>query len=212
MNQLKSYRKRNSVNEQFIPRKFTKEKRLTSKMSNKTTEFVKTGYIRTFKNRKFCFDDLDNNVYDIEDIAHSLSMQCRWTGHTKVFYSIAEHSSLMFDALPDEYKLEGLLHDASEAWLTDLSRPVKAYVPEYRKLQHRVEAAVAKAFNVPFPMSEPVKKLDDAMLKTEWEQLFDRTDIYIGLDLKPAEGVFIQGWNWMKAEDEFLKRYYSIAG
>jgi hypothetical protein len=87
-------------------------------------------YIVTYTGRRFHFLDPKIDEISIEDIAHALSNVCRFTGHTKRFYSVAEHSCLV-SALCDN-RLEGLLHDASEAYMSDLSSPLKMLVPDYK--------------------------------------------------------------------------------
>ena len=71
-------------------------------------------YIETVSGRKFYFLNPNPEDIDIEDIAHALSMQCRFTGHTKWFYSVAEHAIWVSYLVPVHLALEGLLHDASE--------------------------------------------------------------------------------------------------
>lgn len=175
----------------------------------KDHDIVKTGYIRTYKNHQFYFDDIENNVIDIEDIAHSLSNQGRWTGHTNVFYSLAEHSVLTSRLVSPEYAFEALMHDASEAYVVDLSRPLKAFVPDYRKIQHRVEKYIAEYFGLPYPLSEPVRIADDRLLQTEWETLFDKTEIWLGIKAEPFDLKF-HCWNPEQAERAFLEAYESL--
>src|SRR5574342_1090607 len=83
------------------------------------------GSIITYTGRLFW--PLSPRLEDINilDICHALSNQTRFTGHTREFYSVAQHSCLVSDLLPEKFKLDGLLHDASEAYLMDLARPVK---------------------------------------------------------------------------------------
>src|SRR3954471_11712639 len=88
---------------------------------------------------------------DIRAIAHSLSQQCRWTGHTSRFYSVAEHCVLTSRI---ERSLECLLHDASEAYLSDLARPVKkapGLGDVYRECELALEQAIAERFNLTPP-------------------------------------------------------------
>lgn len=101
----------------------------------------------------------------IEDIAWSLAHQCRYNGHTKLFYSVATHSILVSFFLPQALKLEGLLHDASEAYLTDLPSPVKQQMPEYRKIEARMEDAIEAQFRL--VKDEKVKQADDLVFQCE---------------------------------------------
>lgn len=121
-------------------------------------------WIQTYKGKRFRLDD---PKFDIEEIAHALSLQCRFTGHIKDFYSVAEHSvmvaglSLFFKGDP----LEGLLHDAHEAYFSDLASPWKAVVPDYKKIEKTLEAAMRKQFNL-------VPEITDIVKKADWVALF----------------------------------------
>jgi len=101
----------------------------------------------------------------IEDIAWSLAHQCRYNGHTKLFYSVATHCMLVAFFLPPSLKLEGLLHDASEAYLTDLPSPLKQQMPEYRKIEARVEDAIETQYRL--IKSPQVKEADDYVFQLE---------------------------------------------
>ena len=74
----------------------------------------------------------DRSVYTINTIAHALSNLCRYTGHVNRFYSVAEHSVFVSLAVPKKFALEALFHDASEAFLGDVSSPLKKLLPEYK--------------------------------------------------------------------------------
>lgn len=125
-------------------------------------------YIITYTGRKFHFQDpLD--AIDIEDIAHALSNICRFTGHIRQFYSVAEHSIHVANLC--ENPLEGLLHDASEAYMADLSSPLKVLVPDYKKLQREIEANICSKFDIKYPFSEDLKDCDTCQLKTEARNL-----------------------------------------
>ena len=105
--------------------------------------------------------------FDIEDIAWSLAMQCRYNGHTQLFYSVATHSILVARFLPQHLKLEGLLHDASEAYLCDLPSPVKRIMPEYQKVEAALEAVIAAQYHLTHPMDYLVKRADDYVFQLE---------------------------------------------
>lgn len=128
------------------------------------------------------FDPLNPDPGDIllSDIAHSLSNQCRFTGHVKEFYSVAEHSvrcaNFVLDQLdggPDAAMLL-LLHDASEAYLSDIARPVKhaaGFGDEYRKVEDGLQRAISERFDLPFPFPDIVHEVDNALLAAEAKYL-----------------------------------------
>lgn len=110
----------------------------------------------------------------IEDIAHALSMQCRYAGHVSRFYSVAEHSIRVSDLCPAKWKLWGLLHDASEAYLIDLPRPIKRYSvigTQYREAENALMLAICERFGLPWPAPEPVERADKAMVWIESRDL-----------------------------------------
>jgi hypothetical protein len=108
--------------------------------------------------------------FRIEDIAHALSMQCRYTGHTRVFYSVAEHCLLVAD-LMERYgqgnPFEGLMHDAAEAYLSDIAAPWKVLLPDYKILEKRIETPLRQHFGLPIEMSPIVKEFDWVALFVE---------------------------------------------
>lgn len=105
----------------------------------------------------------------IADIAHSLAMQCRWTGHTRRFLSIAEHSVHVSRLCPT---LSALLHDAPEAYLGDCSRPLKHAVPDLVRVEKGIWAAVALKFDLPCTLSATVHHADQTALADEIVQGF----------------------------------------
>jgi len=117
----------------------------------------------------------------VEDVAHALSLICRAGGHIRHFYSVAQHSlNCLYEAKARghrrEVQLACLLHDAGEAYLSDVIRPVKALLPDYRQLEKRVEEAVHMAFGLD-ALTEcewsDVRAVDDVMLHNEFLLLRD---------------------------------------
>lgn len=130
-------------------------------------------WIQTFTGRAYF--PLAPRVQDvvIEDIAHALAYQCRFTGHTRGFYSVAQHSVLIALVLPKELALEGLFHDASEAYLLDLARPIKYHpaLAQYRTLEERNMQVIRHAFALRGSEPDEVKAADKRMLPTERRDL-----------------------------------------
>lgn len=127
-------------------------------------------YIETYSGDRFYFLKPETQLFKIEDIAHALSMTCRFTGHCKEFYSVAEHSwhvARMLDGCPIEIQLAGLMHDASEAYLTDISSPMKSHLPDYKIMEDKLLEALFAQFGLEYPMHPAIKQADTAMLSTE---------------------------------------------
>lgn len=109
-----------------------------------------TDWIQTYTGARFYPLEPDLDLIRIADIAHSLSMQCRYTGHTARFYSVAEHSLILAKEFHTgwHYRLVALLHDATEAYLSDIPRPLK-YLPEfafYRHAEDRLQEMIFDKF------------------------------------------------------------------
>lgn len=142
-------------------------------------------WINTLSGQHFSFTDTDPATINIEDIAAALSNLCRFTGHLQDFYSVAQHSVHVSYLVPPEYALEALLHDASEAYCNDISSPLKAMLPDYQRVEHRVDQFIRDKFGLPAAMSAPVKYADLIMLATERRD-FDMDD---GTPLPILEGI-----------------------
>ncbi|MBU6429149.1 MAG: phosphohydrolase [Cyanobacteria bacterium REEB65] len=120
----------------------------------------------------------DPDSIRIEDIAHALSLQCRFSGHVRRHWSVAAHSCLVSDLCPVEHALAGLLHDATEAYLVDVPRPVKHHpgMAMYREAETALEAVVAARFGVTYPWPSVVLSIDRFVLGCEARALLHGTD------------------------------------
>jgi hypothetical protein len=134
----------------------------------------------------------------IEDIAHGLSNQCRFAGHIKRYYSVAQHSVLCMRMATKDNKLAALLHDGTEAMICDLPSPVKRRMPEYKKMEDKLMIAIAKKFNFEYPFDKEIKIIDMEMLQIEWDNLVETND-----------KDFIC-WSPAKAKRIFLKEYHKL--
>lgn len=152
----------------------------------------------------------ETNIWTIDDIALGLSNMCRYAGQVKKPYSIAQHSVYVSYVVDQNYALDGLLHDAAEAFLTDIPTPLKALLPDYQKLEERHEAEIFKRFRLEYPMHPHVKVADMRMLKTEVMQLKTPSDHWKFLESVSATPIEIEVWSAKKARKTFLRRYYEL--
>jgi hypothetical protein len=111
------------------------------------------------------------HMVDPTDIAHALSMQCRFNGHVKTFYSVAQHCLVVAELVPAQYQLEALLHDATEAYVGDLVSPLKQALPEYRQIEMRVWHAICHRFDIEPVLPPSVHDADLIALATEKRDL-----------------------------------------
>lgn len=114
----------------------------------------------------------DPEMVRIEDIAWSLSRQCRFNGNTRFFYSVADHSVYVGNLLPPEIRIYGLLHDAHEAYLGDIASPIKKLLGKerIRQIEKGIDAAIYKALELALPSEEVlglVHKADVLALRIE---------------------------------------------
>lgn len=169
-------------------------------------------FIYTFTGKRFDFVDPRPEMFCIEDIAHALSNICRYTGHGR-FYSVAEHSILVSEYLQTKgYHWEmcryGHMHDAVEAYVGDMSKPLKNLLPEYSAIEHRIESRLQKRFKLG-PMRPEIKHADLVLLATELPVVINYTDHIGGAnDPLPAPWDFdrIKFMPPAQAEQAFLRR------
>lgn len=177
-------------------------------------------WMQTFTGRQFFPLSPRAEDVDPQDIAHALSLLCRYGGHVDRFYSVAEHCVLMSRAVPAEFALEALLHDATEAYVVDVPRPLKLGLPDYRAAEARVAVAIALRFGnqrishgigpddpESYVIESPiVKEADSRILLDERAELMRATRFPWAVeDLQPL-GVKVNGWAPDIAEGLYLAR------
>jgi len=184
-------------------------------MMDKKGNDVLKAYIATASGKQFFLLEPRLEDIDIFDIAHALSMQCRWTGHCKFHYSVAQHSYYCSFIGPDNEAFDRLMHDAAEAYIGDLNRPLKHYTEAgiaYRRQEAVIQKAIAERFG--FSVVEPpsVKLADNSMLYAERDQI-------VGYKFEEAEnwerydennGVTIEEWTPLQAKANFLSRFETL--
>lgn len=136
------------------------------------------GWITTRSGRKFYPCDPKADDIDIHDICHALAHICRFGAHTKHYYSVAEHSVWVSRLVLPEHALEGLLHDAAEAYIGDMCRPIKhmPFMQAYREMESKLEEVIAARFGLKYPWPDDVKHVDNVMCAVEAIALMGAAD------------------------------------
>jgi predicted RNase H-like nuclease len=175
-------------------------------------------YILTYSKIKFYpIDPLKDDI-KIEDIAHSLSLMTRANGHFSHFYSVAQHSvncckEAQSRGYSDKVQLGSLLHDASESYISDLTRPVKQHFPEYFVIEEKLQKIIYDKFGLGDLSSEDLKKIkdiDDAMLHFEFEALMQHA-IFEEIPYGAMQHDFSQR-DFMTVEKEFISHFHRLTG
>jgi uncharacterized protein len=170
--------------------------------------------VRTFSEKWIDVERFEASNFDPRDVARSLSMQCRFNGHVRQFYSVAEHCLLVADLCHGagiEAEAWGLLHDAAEAWLGDVVRPIRKMTPSLDAIEDSILQVIARAMGLSWPIPDVVWKSDNQMLATEAVQLLrvrdDELRFYGGE--KPVN-VALRCRLPFEAETAFMTRFQSI--
>lgn len=190
--------------------------------------FIGEGCIQTFTGEPMNPLMPDRDKFNIEDIAHALSNMCRFTGHTKHFYSVAQHcvlASIFAEDVDPELARSAfpnchtgrdlakmmLMHDASEAYLIDLPRPLKD-VPEigtaYKMAEHKLMVLLADVYRFKWPMCEVGKIIDNRLLFTEKRDLL-APSVWSMPESEPFEDE-IEPWTSFTAKRHFLNRFHQL--
>lgn len=183
--------------------------------------------IQTYSGKMFNVFDPDASLIDIEDIAHALSLTCRFGGHCSSFYSVAQHSILVSDWM---YKnlhpqksaiigMIGLLHDAAEAYIGDVPRPIKRFINDFDKIEFNIIEMIYKKYGVwnfykkgnsrrlsTVKFSHNLQFADDTVLSTEKRDLM-KSEVKGWQKLPPPCSKRIRTWNPQEAEKKFINRF-----
>lgn len=124
----------------------------------------------------FYFEEPEESHFTIEDIAQALSNTCRFNGHCRQFYSVAQHCVLVSSHLPAALRWQGLMHDAAEAFIGDVTRPLKRLLPDYVAIEGRIQSAVFKKLGLPSELDLHVKIMDLRALLTEQRDVMKNWD------------------------------------
>lgn len=170
-------------------------------------------WIQTHSGKTFVVADPSEDSIDIRDIAAALSKQCRYAGHCIKPYSVAEHCVLMAEKAKPEHKLTALLHDASEAYLIDVPKPVKSLIVGYELLESNIMAKIAAKYKFFWPLPKEVKELDRRILSDErMQNMSPMEDGETWPDGLPPIGVTLKCWSPDQSYREFMDAFFQYGG
>lgn len=166
-----------------------------------------SSWMLTFTGRDFF--PLNPRIEDIDpvDIAHALSLICRFGGHVRDFYSVAEHCVVMSFAVAPQNALWALLHDATEAYVGDMVRPLKQAMPEYCAVEDNLMRVICDRFGLSDQCPAEVKLADTRILHDERNAFMTKSPKpWSSLENVIPLGVDIEGWDPKTAEKYYLNR------
>ena len=171
--------------------------------------------LQTFSGRRVSVLSPEAKDLYIGDIAYSLAKQCRFNGHCSEFYSVAEHcvrgSELAEEMYGKEIAREFLLHDATEAYLGDLIRPVKKMIPQFEEIEQVFWMVLSAKFNVPYIHSKEVHYLDNVMVCWEKRDLLPNSEVWPNLpDITELRLPMLIAWDWEMAWHMFNNRFLEL--
>ncbi len=188
-----------------------------------------------------------SNRFLIEDIAHSLANQARWGGWINdlktgepLHYSVAQHSVHVADLtnvsrgavsallakqgyVIDWEKIpspagRGLMHDATEAYLIDIPRPIKGELGDYYAIEKRLDRKIMQVFDIPVTpaIDAVVKWVDNAMIFWERDALVGQPELpYLNENMHPGTSIYevipdFRPWSAAEAKQRFIEKFYEI--
>ncbi|HHH1143922.1 HD family hydrolase [Yersinia enterocolitica] len=170
-------------------------------------------YITTYSGLDFDYLKPLASSICIEDIAQALSHECRFAGHLPNFYSVAQHCLLISTIVPEEFALEALLHDATEAYCKDIPSPLKRLLPDYQAIEQQVDTVIRETFGLPAEISAIVHYCDLVMLTTERQELdIDDGKEWPMLAGIPSAEMAIVPMSSRDARIAFLARFNELTG
>lgn len=175
--------------------------------------WLRGSWVQTFTGKQFFPLDPRPQELDIADIAHSLAMQTRYNGHTAEPYTVAQHCVLLSHAVSHDNALWALLHDATEAYIGDLVRPLKRHLPDYIAIEDRLMAVIAERYGlIGTELPDEVAEADTRILLDERAALLRPPPADWGYDGLLPLGLKISVWPHHKAEAAYLRRFTELTG
>ena len=165
-------------------------------------------WMQTYSGIRFFPEDPRPHMICMDDIAHALSLSCRYNGQCRRFYSVAEHSVLVSTMVPPELALPALLHDAAEAYVGDIVRGVKHLVQGFAEIEDKILSVILLKYGCCPVLDPAIKQADEAVLY--WEKQVLMPGHYNWGLREPLEKVNIECWNPEDAKRVFLGRFREL--
>ena len=172
-------------------------------------ETRKGNWMQTLYGNQFWPLDPRPEDFNINEISVALGKACRYAGHCAGFYSVAEHSVLVSNIVPEEFALTALMHDATEAYLVDIPRPIKPFLVGYKEIEERLWRAIAERYGCHVEMPQEVKDADNAVLLAEQQQIMEPPPAPWCVPGEPAN-VRIACYDHRTAALIFIKRFREL--
>lgn len=175
-------------------------------------------WLETRSGKKFNFLNPDPATIDIQDIAHGLAKTCRFGGQCRVFYSVAEHSVLLMRHAEQKNKrgdltltpqdlMVALLHDASEAYMGDVVRPLKQHLPDFMAIESKIIEVIYRKYNLPPGMPDWLRDMDTRITLDEKNQIMSRSGNAWSIDELQPLGVVMPLWSPEDAAKRFIQEF-----
>lgn len=175
--------------------------------------------ITTFSGRRMDPCNPRPEDFCVIDIAHALSLKCRFNGHCRFFYSVAQHSVLCAQVArrSGADARWALMHDAAEAYLCDVPRPVKSQLVGFDAIEQRLLTVLADWLDIPEPSPLPraVELIDNQILSVEWPALMcgdSAVELPVLPVSSPLHDVVVVPWSLEEGKRRFIWMFNSLFG
>ncbi len=170
-------------------------------------------WMQTYLGHKFTFTVPRVQDIHIEDIAHSLALQCRFNGHIDDFYSVGDHCLYVLSKASEANKFWGLMHEATETYISDIITPLK-YHWRWRffikRMENKILKVVAKKYGLPWPIPKEIHEIDERMWATEQRDLRRRPRFKWSTDIKPYPERVVPTADWRTVKAVFLDQFANL--
>ncbi len=168
-------------------------------------------FIQTYTGLKFYPFSPRAEDIDIEDIAHALSMNCRFNGHVKYYYSVAQHSVIVSNICEKQFAFSGLMHDSSESYISDIARPLKrmSSFNFYNEMEENILEVIYKKYKIR-PINDHIKHVDSRLTLTEGRDLMPNVSYWPMIKKYDPYDFKIEPWSQKHSKQLFLERFNKL--